>query len=83
VATVGVQGGEDPQDALSLHVIFLKRALKLVALLQKMTCNVRHPMGLRHFVTHHIIPQVNESCHIYESVTYTNRSHMNTRVTQR
>ena len=29
-------------------VIFCKRALYLVALLQKMTCNARHPMGLRH-----------------------------------
>jgi len=25
-----------------------KRALQLVALLQKMTCILRHPMGLRH-----------------------------------
>ena len=44
----GLQGGEDPLDALSLQVIFRKRALYLVALLRKMTCNLRHPMGLRH-----------------------------------
>ena len=42
------QGGEDPQDALSLQVIFRNRALQLVALLRKMTCNLRHPTGLRH-----------------------------------
>jgi len=35
-------------DALSSQVIFRKWALKLVALLRKMTCNLRHPMGLRH-----------------------------------
>ena len=33
-----------------LYVIFRKRALQLVALLRKMTCNLRHPMGLRHSV---------------------------------
>jgi len=43
-----VQGGEDPQDALSVEVIFCKRALQVVALLRQMTCNFRHPMGLRH-----------------------------------
>jgi len=43
-----LQGGGDPPDTLSLQVIFCKRALKLVALLRKMTCNLRHPMGLRH-----------------------------------
>ena len=43
-----VQGGEDPQDALSLQVISHKRTLYIVALLRKMTCNLRHPMGLRH-----------------------------------
>ena len=42
-----VQGGEDPKDALSLQAIFRKRALELVALLRKVTCNLRHPMGLR------------------------------------
>jgi len=31
-----------------LLVIFHKRALELVALLQKMSCNLRHPMHLRH-----------------------------------
>ena len=40
--------GEDPQDALSLYVVFRKRALRLVALLQKMTYKIRHPMGLGH-----------------------------------
>jgi len=35
-------------DALSLQVILRKRALYLVALLRKMTCNLRHPMSLRH-----------------------------------
>ena len=29
---------------------FRKTALELVALLRKMTCNIRHPMGLRHCV---------------------------------
>ena len=43
-----VHGGEDPQDALSLQVIFRKRALELVALLREMTCNLRHSMHLRH-----------------------------------
>ena len=32
---------------------FRKRALQLVALLRKMTCNLRHPMGLRHPVLTH------------------------------
>jgi len=40
--------GEDPEDALSLWVIFRKRALQLVALLQKETCDLRHPMHLCH-----------------------------------
>jgi len=40
--------GEDPEDALSLWVIFRKRTLQLVALLQKETCNWRHPMHLCH-----------------------------------
>ena len=43
-----VQGGEDPQDPLSLQVIFRERALYLVALLRKMTCNLRQPTGLSH-----------------------------------
>jgi len=30
---------------------FPQRALRLVALLQKITCNIRHPMSLRHPVT--------------------------------
>jgi len=36
---IGVQGGEDPQDAVSLQVIFRKWALLFVALLRNMTCN--------------------------------------------
>jgi len=36
-----LQGGEDPQDTLSFKGIFRKRALWLVALLRKMTCNLR------------------------------------------
>ena len=35
----------------SFEVSFRKRALKLVALLQKETCNIRHPMHLRHPVS--------------------------------
>jgi len=46
-----IQGGVDSYDDLSLQVIFRKRALELVAILRKMTCNLRHPMGLRHPVT--------------------------------
>ena len=43
-----LQGGEEPADALSLQASFCKTALYLVALLRKMTCNLGHPMGLRH-----------------------------------
>ena len=43
-----LQGGKNPEDALSLQVTFRKRALYLVALLRTMTCNLRHPMGLCH-----------------------------------
>jgi len=43
-----VQGGVESYDALSLQVIFRERALYIVALLRKMTCNLRHPMPLRH-----------------------------------
>jgi len=43
-----VQCGEDLENALSLEVIFCKRALQLVALLQKMNCNLRHLMSLCH-----------------------------------
>jgi len=47
-----VPGGEDPYgDAVSLWFISRKRALFSVALLQKITCNLRHPMGLHHSVT--------------------------------
>ena len=45
---IPVLGGEDAQDALSLQVIFRKRAVQLVALLRKETCNLRHPMHFRH-----------------------------------
>jgi len=66
---IKVQGGETPQDALSLQVIFLKRALQLV----KMICNLRHPVGLRHPVQRHArgglqrrdrkaVGDVNEEC---------------------
>ena len=41
-------GWRRPMDALSLYVFFCKRALQLEALLRKMTCNLRHPMSLRH-----------------------------------
>ena len=43
-----VQGGVESHDALSLQVTFRERALYIVALLRKMTCNLRHPMPLRH-----------------------------------
>ena len=43
-----LQGGEDAYDALSLDVISRERALYLVSLLRKETCNLRHPMHLRH-----------------------------------
>jgi len=46
--TQRIQGGEDPKDALSLQVIFRKRALLLLAFLREMTCDLRHPMSLRH-----------------------------------
>ena len=48
IIEVVLQGGEDPQNAFSLQVIFCERALLLVALLRKMTCKLRHPVGLRH-----------------------------------
>ena len=50
-AVVYIQGGKDAQDALSLQVIFRKRAISLVSLLQKENYNLRHPMYLRHPVT--------------------------------
>ena len=46
-----IQGGVDSYDVLSLQVIFRERAVYIVALLRKMTCNLRHPMPLRHPVT--------------------------------
>ena len=41
-----IPGGQDPEDAFSLQVVFRKRALELVALLRKMACNLRYSMGL-------------------------------------
>ena len=49
-----LQGCEDAYGALSLKVIFRKRALQLVALLLKMTCDLRHPMHLRHPVLNEV-----------------------------
>jgi len=46
-----IQGGVESYDALSLQGIFRKRALYIVALLRKMTCNLRHPMTLHYPVT--------------------------------
>jgi len=46
-----LQGSIDTHDALSLQVIFRKRALWLEVLSQKETYNLRHPMGLRHSVS--------------------------------
>ena len=40
--------GEDEQNALSLQVIFCKRALKLVVFSRKETYNLRHPMHFCH-----------------------------------
>ena len=45
------EGGEDVSDALYLQFIFRKRALKLVAILRKETCNLRHPVHVRRPVT--------------------------------
>jgi len=53
-----VQGGEDASDALSLQVNFRKRALQLVVLLRKETCNSRHPM--------HFCHPVGAFCQIYK-----------------
>jgi len=43
-----IQSGVASQDVWSLQVIFRKKALWFVALLLKITCNLRHPVGLRH-----------------------------------
>ena len=43
-----VHGGVESYDALSLQVNFRERAVYIVALLRKMTCNLRHSMPLRH-----------------------------------
>ena len=37
-----IKGGEDAEDALSLQILFRKRALYLVALFRKETYNLRH-----------------------------------------
>jgi len=50
-----LQGSENASDALSLQVIFCKRALWLMALLWKETCNLRHPLHLRQPVCSDIV----------------------------
>ena len=50
-----LQGGVESYDILSSQIIFRKRALYLVALSPKMTCNLRHPMGLRHPVVPNVL----------------------------
>ena len=47
-----LQGGVESYYTLSLLVIFRERALYIVALLRKMTCNLKHPMPLHHPVVH-------------------------------
>jgi len=47
-------------DASSLWVSFRKRSLQLVALLRKMTCNLRHPMSLCHPDSR--FPEFNRGC---------------------
>jgi len=47
---VEIQGGVESYDASSVQVIFRKRAPKMVALLWKEMCNLRHSMHLRHHV---------------------------------
>ena len=57
--TRDVQGGEDPQDALSVYVIFHNLTLWLMALFPKINGSFaksdlqrrRHAMGLRHTVS--------------------------------
>ena len=49
-----IQGGVESQDVLSLYVTLRslrKRALQLVALWRKMTCDLKCPMSLRHVST--------------------------------
>ena len=43
-----IQDAAHPYDVLSLHVISRKITLQLLVLLRKATCNLRHPVGLRH-----------------------------------
>ena len=69
-----LQGGEDPQDALFLEVVFRKRALELVAPLRKETCNLRHSMHLRHPVHMSSLCPLCDmiralSCHIHVSTS--------------
>jgi len=55
--------------------VYCKRAVKLVALLRKMTCNLRHPMGLCHSVYPPRIRLIHMSyIHIY--VRYLKHIHM-------
>jgi len=61
---------------LSWLVVFRKRALWLVSLLRKMTCNLRHPMGLRHcdlvsytcMRTSHVLQSVAVCCSVLRCV---------------
>ena len=53
-----IQGGEDVYGARSLEFIFHKRALYLVVLLQKETCNLRHPTYVRHPVPNILVYSV-------------------------
>jgi len=62
-SNLAIQGGVESYDALSLLVIFRERALYMVALLRKMTCNLRHPMPLRHPVHKDV---VEERCCVWQ-----------------
>ena len=48
MVAIDVQGVENPHNALSLEVIFRKRALKFVALFWEEVCNLRHLMHRHH-----------------------------------
>ena len=45
-----VQGGQDPQDALSCRFFFAKKPLIIGLFCGKWPVKIRHPMGLRHSV---------------------------------
>jgi len=45
---VGVQGGEDPWDALSCRLFFAKEPPIIGLFCGKCPTQIRHPMGLRH-----------------------------------